>query len=97
MPAAEVVIYTTPICAYCIRAKMLLSRKNVVYQEINVLLRPDLREWIAERSGQRTVPQIFVNGASLGGFVDIAALDRSGELDKLLSRPRTASDPAVQL
>ena len=97
MAAAEVVIYTTKWCPYCVRAKQLLSTKKVDYKEIDVEERPDLRDWITKKSGQRTVPQIFVNGRALGGFTDIAALDQRGQLDPLLSRAREPSDPAVEL
>ncbi|NUP08769.1 MAG: glutaredoxin 3 [Polyangiaceae bacterium] len=97
MASAEVVIYVTTYCPYCVRAKALLSKKDVPYQEVNVEERPDLRSWIAQKSGQRTVPQIFVNGRPLGGFSDIAALDQRGQLDPLLSRARTPEDPAVEV
>lgn len=96
MPA-EVVIYTTSWCPYCIRAKSLLSKKSVDYREINVEERPELRSWIQKRSGQRTVPQVFVNGQSLGGYSELSTLDQKGKLDELLARPRAAGDPSVEL
>jgi len=94
MPA-KVTIYTTSTCPYCIRAKGLLEQKNVAFEEINVEARPELRGWLIERSRQRTVPQVFVNGEPLGGFTDIAALDQQGKLDPLLAREPAATDPAV--
>lgn len=93
--AAAVTIYTTTVCPFCIRAKSLLRSKGVDFREINVEQRPELREWLIARSKQRTVPQVFVNGAPLGGFTDIAALDQRGKLDELLARDPQASDPQV--
>ena len=82
---ARVQVYTKRNCPYCIRAKTLLSRKGVSYEEIDVEQREDaLRVWLAEATGQKTVPQIFVDGRSLGGFTDIDELDRRGELDPIL-------------
>jgi len=93
--AANVTIYTTNVCPYCVRAKDLLNKKNVAFTDVNVETRPDLREWLVERSKQRTVPQVFVNGEPLGGFTDIAALDRAGRLDALLARDPQPSDPPL--
>ncbi len=94
--SAQVVIYTTGYCPYCTRAKSLLERKSVQFQEVDVSDRPDLRTWIAQRTGQRTVPQVFVNGEPLGGFTDIDALERRGLLDPKLSREPSAADPALR-
>ncbi len=94
MPA-KVTVYTTSVCPFCIRAKDLLGRKKVAFDDVNVETRPDLRAWLVERSRQRTVPQVFVNGEPLGGFTDIAALDKAGKLDPLLAREPSASDPAI--
>lgn len=81
---SSVVIYTTKVCPYCVRAKALLSRKGVEYQEIDVSHDDAKRQWLVQATGQRTVPQIFINDKPVGGFDDIAALDRKGELDPLL-------------
>jgi len=83
---AEVKIYTTPFCPYCLRAKSLLSRKGVAFEEIDVANKPEMRRWLQEITGRRTVPQIFINGRGVGGFDDISALDRRGELDGLLAQ-----------
>ena len=91
MPAS-VVVYTTTYCPYCDRAKSLLSRKGVAYREVGVDERSDLRSWLVAATNQRTVPQVFVNGQPLGGFTDIAALDRQGRLDPLLAREPSPSD-----
>ncbi len=77
-------IYTKHVCPYCDRAKALLDRKGVRYEEIDAEGDDALRAWLVEASGQRTVPQIFVDGRPLGGFSDIDALDRRGELDPIL-------------
>ncbi len=77
-------IYTKRVCPYCDRAKALLDRKGARYEEIDAEGDDALRAWLVEATGQRTVPQIFVDGRSLGGFTDIDALDRRGELDPLL-------------
>lgn len=83
---AEIVIYTTRYCPYCIRAKELLASKGLRWQEIAVDGRADLRAEMEARSGQYTVPQIWVDGRHVGGCTDLMALDASGELDKLLAQ-----------
>jgi glutaredoxin 3 len=80
----KVQIYTKHQCPYCVRAKVLLAKKGVAYEEIDIEHDDAKRTWLVEASGQRTVPQIFVDGRSLGGFTDIDALDRQGALDPLL-------------
>jgi glutaredoxin 3 len=81
---AKVEIYTTRYCPYCVAAKQLLGKKGVAYQEIDVENDPEKRRWLTQVSGQKTVPQVFIDGKSMGGFSDIAALDSRGELDPLL-------------
>ncbi len=82
---SNVVIYTTKICSYCGRAKALLSKKGVAFSEVDVSEDDAKRDWLFKASGQRTVPQIFINDLSVGGFQELWALDRKGELDMLLS------------
>jgi glutaredoxin 3 len=77
-------IYTTDWCPYCVRAKALLSRKGWAYTEVNVDGDVDKRAWLVETTGRRTVPQIFIGGTPVGGFDDIAALDRKGELERMV-------------
>jgi glutaredoxin 3 len=77
-------IYTTPICPYCIRAKRLLDTKGVPYEEIDVSADDQARIDLAERTGRRTVPQIFIGEHHVGGSDDLHALERAGELDALL-------------
>lgn len=84
MPKVE--IYTTPTCPYCHAAKALLDDKGVAYDEITVL-DPELRAKMTQRAqGRRTVPQVFVDDTHLGGYDDVAALDRQGKLDQLLAQ-----------
>ena len=81
---AKVQIYTTPICPYCHAAKALLADKGVDYVEKSVV-DPEARALMVERAhGRRTVPQIFIGDTHVGGYDDMAALDRQGRLDPLL-------------
>lgn len=81
---ADVIMYTSATCPYCTRAKTLLAQKNVAYKEIRIDEDPAQRDIMIEKSGRRTVPQIFINGTPVGGSDDLYALNKSGELDKLL-------------
>lgn len=83
--ARKVEIYTTPICPYCFRAKRLLDAKGVSYDEIDVMRDSGKRAEMMERSGRRTVPQIFIGGTHIGGSDDLDALDREGQLDAVLA------------
>jgi len=84
----NIVMYSTAFCGYCQRARNLFERKGVEVREIKVDEDPKEREIMLQRSGgRRTVPQIFIGERHVGGFDDLAALDRSGELDKLLAQP----------
>lgn len=90
MPMVE--IYTTPLCPYCVRAKRLLNRKGVDFTEIDLWQDPGRREeMIARAEGRRTVPQVFVDGRSLGGSDDLQALDAAGGLDPLLGKNGTGT------
>ncbi|MEY3004785.1 MAG: glutaredoxin 3 [Pseudomonadota bacterium] len=83
MPTVE--IYTSPLCGYCHAAKRLLAEKGVAYIEHDVARDPDKRqEMLGRARGRHTVPQIFVGTTHVGGFDDMAALDRAGKLDALL-------------
>ncbi|MCB9556743.1 MAG: glutaredoxin 3 [Deltaproteobacteria bacterium] len=84
---ARIKIYTTRYCGYCHAAKALLERKGVAFEEVDATDDPSMRQEAATLSGRRTVPQIFIDGRSIGGFDDLNALDRSGELDRLLAAP----------
>ena len=80
----EVIIYTTPYCPYCARAKVLLNSKNINFTEIQVDSNPELREEMVRKSGRTTVPQIFINGQAIGGCDDLYALEHQGKLNSLL-------------
>lgn len=87
MTAPDIVIYSTHMCSYCDRARMLLTRKGVGFTDIKVDDDPEQRMIMLQRSrGRRTVPQIFIGDRHIGGFDDLAALDRRGELDALLGK-----------
>lgn len=78
-------VYTTRICPYCVMAKRLLDSKRVCYEEVRVDLDDARRIEMMQLTGRRTVPQIFIGERHVGGFDDLSALERSGELDPLLS------------
>lgn len=80
---AEVIVYTKKPCPYCESAKNLLANKGVKFQE-KLLKTPEEFAELKKRTGWMTFPQIFINGQLIGGYDDMAALDRKGELDKLL-------------
>lgn len=82
---AKVVMYTTGVCPYCQKAKMLLKTKGVAeIEEIRVDLDPAAREKMMEITGRRTVPQIFIGDTHVGGCDDLVALNSAGKLDVLL-------------
>lgn len=84
MPHVE--IYTKSFCPYCARAKRLLDEKGVSYEEFEISEGGAKREEMIQRAGGRTtVPQIFIQGKHIGGSDDLAALERGGKLDPLLS------------
>ena len=84
-PPRKIEIYTTTFCPFCIQAKQLLGSKQVMYVETDVTARLSLRKAMIERAGGRTsVPQIFIDGQHIGGCDELLALDRSGQLDRLL-------------
>jgi glutaredoxin 3 len=88
MPAPRITLYTKQRCPYCVRAKALLAKKGVAYEEIDVEHDDALRAWLREKTGQMTVPQVFAGDRALGGFSDVAALDAAGELDPILRGER---------
>ena len=79
-----VTIYTTPYCPFCVRAKRLLTQKKVAYEEIDVSVDDDARERLAARTGQQTVPQIYIGEKHVGGSDELYELESKGELDALL-------------
>ena len=84
---AQVLMYSTAVCPYCIRAEQLLRSKGVAeIEKIRVVLQPELRAAMMEKTGRRSVPQIYINGEYVGGFDDLASLNHAGELDGLLAK-----------
>ena len=78
-------IYTTTYCGYCVRAKDLLTRKGVKYEELDVTGNDEMRSKLVEMSGgQRTVPQIWIGDTHVGGYSDLARLESEGRLDSML-------------
>ncbi len=73
-------VYSTRVCPYCVRAKLLLEARGIPFQEIDVSDDPDTRAWLVQATGRRTVPQIFIGDEAIGGFDDLSALDRAGKL-----------------
>ncbi len=84
-----VIMYTQALCDYCAAARALFDKKSVVYEEVDVTLDADLRREMAERAGSHTVPQIFVDERPIGGYDELAALDRKGKLDRILGLAKT--------
>jgi len=79
----RVVVYTTTYCPYCVRAIGLLKKNGIGYREVDVTGDTEAREWLREKTGRRTVPQIFIDDRPIGGYDDLAALDKNGKLDQL--------------
>jgi glutaredoxin 3 len=84
MTQPDVIVYVSDWCMYCQRAKGLLRQKQVVFSEVNVEEDEKSREEMLARSNRRTVPQIFIGEKHVGGYDELDALDRSGELDRLI-------------
>ena len=84
---ADVLMYSTAVCPYCLRAEALLKARGVTeIEKIRIDLDPTRRDEMIARTGRRTVPQIFVGTTHVGGFDDLAALDREGKLTALLAQ-----------
>lgn len=82
---AGVVVYGTAWCGYCAAARRLLATKGVPFHEIDIDEAPSRRQEMIERSGRHTVPQVFIGRRHIGGYSDLAALEREGRLDELLA------------
>jgi glutaredoxin 3 len=80
----KVLMYSTGVCPYCVMAERLLVAKGVQIEKVRVDLDPARRLEMMEKTGRRTVPQIYVGETHVGGYDDLAALDRAGKLDPLL-------------
>jgi glutaredoxin 3 len=86
---SNIVMYTTQFCPYCVRAKQLLASKDASVKEVRVDLNPEERAKMMRLSGRRTVPQIWIGDTHVGGFDELWALDRKGELEPLLESVST--------
>ena len=94
--AAQIKMYTRRWCGYCTAAERLLDTKGVPYENIDVTGDHEKRQWLVDETGGRTtVPQIFINGKSIGGYDELKALDRRGDLDKMLRDDASASAPVI--
>jgi len=84
---ANILMYTSAVCPYCMNAERLLASKGVKeINKIRVDLQPEKRDEMIAKTGRRTVPQIFIDDRHIGGFDDLRALDLAGGLDPLLAR-----------
>jgi glutaredoxin 3 len=84
---ANILMYTTAVCPYCINAERLLTAKGVKQiNKIRVDLQPELRVAMTQKTGRRTVPQIYIDEQHIGGFEELRALDLAGGLDPLLAQ-----------
>ena len=81
---ADILIYSSAICPYCVAAKNFLKSKGLDYREVRIDLDASARKEMLEKSKRMSVPQIFVNGTHVGGFDDMVALDRAGNFNSLL-------------
>lgn len=86
MTNPSIVMYANATCPFCTAARNLLRSKNVTWSEVSIEREPEMRAEMMDRSGRRTVPQIFIGDHHVGGFDDLQALDEEGALDRMLSR-----------
>jgi glutaredoxin 3 len=82
---AKIMLYTTDFCPYCVRAKALLEKRALEFEEINLARDPDGRAKLVELTGMMTFPQILIDGQPIGGYDQLAAADKSGKLAELLA------------
>ncbi|MDO8210788.1 glutaredoxin domain-containing protein [Conexibacter sp. CPCC 206217] len=80
---AKITLYTTDVCPYCVRAKQLLEKRELAFEEINLARDPDGRAQLVELTGMMTFPQIVIDGVPIGGYDQLAAADKSGKLAEL--------------
>jgi len=82
----KIVLYTTAVCPFCVNAKRLLQSKGARFDERPVDGKPELRQRMMRESGERTVPQIWIGTRHVGGYSELWALDKKGELDRMLAQ-----------
>jgi len=88
---AQVIVYSTGYCGFCVRAKDLLERRGIVFIEVMVDQDPEQRAIMEQRCGCRTVPQIFIGETHVGGYRELSQLDRDGKLEELVAAAQTAT------
>ena len=82
----NVTVYMGPMCSFCDAAKRLLNRNNIPYKEINIAIEEDkMHEMLSKSNGKRTIPQIFFDNHHVGGYEELRALEKKGELDNLVN------------
>jgi len=81
---SSITVYSSAMCGYCVAAKNFIKNKGFEYQEVRIDLDPEQRRLMVERAGRTSVPQIFVGDVHVGGYDDLVAMDRRGELQPLL-------------
>ena len=94
---AEITIYGTEFCSFCTAARLLLKKKGVNYADVLVSRDDEQRKIMERLSGRRSVPQIFIDSRSVGGFEELYALEISGELDSLLSAPTETGQTKIDI
>lgn len=94
--ASVVKLYTREYCGYCDAARSLLDRKQVAYEEIDCSGDDQKRAWLRAATGQSTVPQIFIHERSIGGFTELRALDKAGQLDTLIANPPSDDEEEIE-
>lgn len=92
MAEPDILIYGTEYCSYCTAARMLLKKKGVDFEDVLVSSDAEKRREMEERSGRKTVPQIFINGEAIGGFDELYSLEQDGRLDEILGRTSPAAN-----
>jgi glutaredoxin 3 len=90
---ADVTVYTSRMCAYCVAAKRLLAARGIPYEEIDVTGNDEKRAWLVEVTKRRTVPQIFIRGEAIGGYDELVLLDRAGKLAEKVTGGQPAPMP----
>ena len=88
---AEVIVYSTDYCGFCVRAKDLLQRRGIAFTEVMVDQDPVQRAIMEKRCGCRTVPQIFIGETHVGGYRELSQLDRDGKLEQLVATATTTA------
>ncbi len=87
-------MYTRKWCGYCTAAERMLTEKGVSYDQIDTTGDDAVRRWLVEQTGRSTVPQIFINGTSIGGYDELSALQRTGALDRMLAQSPPSGPPS---